>query len=240
MRKATSPPPRSEYAAAAAQRDPKKPLLQFNAGTAAYRAGQFPQAAQAFQASISHAVSGDPETSRRSNRTPTTTSATPCTAPGRRPRRSAPQQTLETWAQAVKAYDTALELRADDADSKFNRDFVKRKINELKQQQNQNPQQNPQTEPATESEQPAKPESAAAAEQPPPATTAAAGQQAAEAQPPPGQPPPPSGPAAARSAGRRPVNNRRRTTTSRPTTAGATTATERRPAAARPAQARAR
>ncbi len=47
-----------EYAAAA-QRDPKKPALQYNAGTAAYRAGQFAQAAQAFQESISRSPSGD-------------------------------------------------------------------------------------------------------------------------------------------------------------------------------------
>src|ERR1019366_8243623 len=32
--------------AAAAQRDPAKPALQYNVGTAAYRAGKFPQAAQ--------------------------------------------------------------------------------------------------------------------------------------------------------------------------------------------------
>jgi len=30
---------------------------------------------------------------------------------------------MQTWTQAVKAYETALELRPDDADSKFNRDF---------------------------------------------------------------------------------------------------------------------
>jgi len=42
----------------------------------------------------------------------------------------------------VKAYETALQLRADDADSKFNRDLVKRKIDALNQQQNQNKQNN--------------------------------------------------------------------------------------------------
>src|SRR3984893_14289129 len=39
--------------------DSKKPVLEYNAGTAAYRAGQFPQAAQSFQQSISHAPSSD-------------------------------------------------------------------------------------------------------------------------------------------------------------------------------------
>ena len=131
-----------EYAAAA-QRDPKKPLLQFNAGAAAYRAGQFPQAAQSFQASINHAVSGDPRHLAEQQDAYYNLGNTLYRS-GQKTAQSAPQQTLDTWAKAVKAYDTALELRADDADSKFNRDFVKRKINELKQQQNQNPQQNPQ------------------------------------------------------------------------------------------------
>jgi Ca-activated chloride channel homolog len=45
--------------AGAAQREAKKPVLEFNKGTAAYRAGQFPQAAQSFQQSITHAPSSD-------------------------------------------------------------------------------------------------------------------------------------------------------------------------------------
>ena len=47
--------------------------------------------------------------------------------------KSAPQEAIQKWTEAVKAYDTALQLRADDADSKYNRDFVKRKIDALRQ-----------------------------------------------------------------------------------------------------------
>jgi len=132
-----------EYAAAA-QRSPKKPELQFNAGTAAYRAGQFPQAAQAFQDSISRAPSAD--AGRLADQEDAYYNlGNTLYRTGQKTLESAPQQTMQTWTQAVKAYETALQLRADDADSKFNRDFVKRKIEELKQKQNssQNQQQNP-------------------------------------------------------------------------------------------------
>jgi Ca-activated chloride channel homolog len=139
-----------EYAAAA-QRSPKKPELQYNVGTAAYRAGQFPQAAQAFQESISRAPSGDAGRLAAQQDAYYNLGNTLYRS-GQKTEESSPQQTLQTWTQAVKAYDTALQLRADDADSKFNRDFVKRKIAELKQKQNpppnpnqsQNPSQNPQ------------------------------------------------------------------------------------------------
>lgn len=140
-----------EYAAAA-QRDPTKPTLQFNAGTAAYRAGQFPEAAKAFQESISRAPSGD--TKRLADQEDAYYNlGNTLYRTGQKTEQSSPKQTMDTWTQAVKAYDTALQLRADDADSKFNRDFVKRKIKDLKDQQNQpqnqpnGSQQNPQGQP---------------------------------------------------------------------------------------------
>ena len=52
---------------------------------------------------------------------------------GQQVEKSAPQEAIAKWTDAVKAYETALQLRADDADSKFNRDFVKRKIDALQQ-----------------------------------------------------------------------------------------------------------
>src|ERR1700730_8094184 len=132
-----------EYAAAA-QRSPKKPELQYNVGTAAYRAGQFPQAAKAFQESISRAPSGDAGRLAEQQDAYYNLGNT-LYRTGQKTEESAREQTLQTWAQAVKAYDTALQLRPDDADSKFNRDFVKRKIDELKQKPNPppNPNQSP-------------------------------------------------------------------------------------------------
>jgi Ca-activated chloride channel family protein len=128
---------------AAAKQSPKKPVLQFNAGTAAYRAGQFPQAAQAFQESISRAPSGDAKRLADQQDAYYNLGNTLYRS-GQKTEESAPQQTLQIWTQAVKAYDTALQLRADDADSKYNRDFVKRKIDELKQKQNPPQNQNQQ------------------------------------------------------------------------------------------------
>ncbi|HWY95007.1 MAG TPA: VWA domain-containing protein, partial [Steroidobacteraceae bacterium] len=129
-----------EYAAEA-QHSPKKPVLQFNAGTAAYRAGQFPEAAKAFQEAISRAPSGD--TARLAEQEDAYYNlGNTLYRTGQKTEQSAPQQTMQTWTQAVKAYETALQLRPDDADSKFNRDFVKRKIEDLKQKQNQPQNQN--------------------------------------------------------------------------------------------------
>jgi Ca-activated chloride channel family protein len=187
-----------EYAAAA-QRSPKKPVLQFNAGTAAYRAGQFPQAAQAFQESISRAPSGDAQRLADQEDAYYNLGNT-LYRTGQKTEESAPQQTMQTWTQAVKAYDTALELRADDADSKFNRDFVKRKIEELKQKQNQpqNQQQNQnQQQQNQQQNQPPSPQQKPPQNSPqqPNAGTPPPGQQPPGQQPPGQQPPgqPPTG-----------------------------------------------
>ena len=53
---------------------------------------------------------------------------------GQKTEQTNPQETLQKWTEAVKAYETALQLRADDADSKYNRDLVKRKIDALRQE----------------------------------------------------------------------------------------------------------
>ncbi len=117
--------------------------MQFNSGTAAYRAGQFPQAAQAFEQSISRAPSSD---SRRlaNQQDAYYNLGNALYRTGQKTEQTDPQGTLQKWTQAVKAYETALQLRADDADSKYNRDLVKRKIDALQQKQNQR--QNPQNQ----------------------------------------------------------------------------------------------
>jgi Ca-activated chloride channel family protein len=179
-----------EYAAEA-QRSPKKPVLQFNAGTAAYRAGQFPEAAKAFQEAISRAPSGD--AARLADQQDAYYNlGNTLYRTGQKTEESSPQQTMQTWTQAVKAYETALQLRPDDGDSKFNRDFVKRKIEELKQKQNQ-PQNQPQNQNQPQGPQQGPPQNSPQQPnggQPPP------GQQPPGQQPPgqqpPGQQPPPA------------------------------------------------
>jgi Ca-activated chloride channel homolog len=116
-------------------RDSRSPVVDYNAGTAAYRAGQFPQAAQRFQQSISHSPSDDPKRLAVQEDAYYNLGNTLYRA-GQKTEQSSAQETLQKWNEAVKAYDTALQMRADDADSKYNRDLVKRKIDALKQQQN--------------------------------------------------------------------------------------------------------
>jgi Ca-activated chloride channel family protein len=115
--------------------DSKAPVVEYNAGTAAYRAGQFPQAAQSFQQSITHSPSDDPQRLAIQQDAYYNLGNTLYRS-GQRTEQTSPQETLQKWNEAVKAYDTALQMRADDADSKYNRDLVKRKIDALKQQQN--------------------------------------------------------------------------------------------------------
>ena len=114
----------------------KTPVVEYNAGTAAYRAGRFPQAAQSFQQSITHSPSNDPKRLAVQEDAYYNLGNTLYRS-GQKTEQTSAQETLKKWNDAVKAYDTALQLRADDADSKFNRDLVKRKIDALKQQQNQ-------------------------------------------------------------------------------------------------------
>jgi len=54
-----------------------------------------------------------------------------------------PKQAKPLWERAIKSYETALALEPKDEDAKFNRDFVKKKLEELeKQQQQQQDQKN--------------------------------------------------------------------------------------------------
>jgi len=120
---------------------PQQPVGEYNAGTAAYRAGQFPQAVQAFQQSIIHYPSSDPR--RLADQEDAYYNlGNALYRAGQKTEQSDPQETIRQWTEAVKVYETALQLRADDADSKYNRDLVKRKIDALKQNQNQNKNKN--------------------------------------------------------------------------------------------------
>jgi Ca-activated chloride channel homolog len=127
-----------DYSAAAQHNS--KPVLQFNTGAAAYRAGEFSRAAEAFQASIKSSQSADAKRLAEQEDAYYNLGNT-LYRTGQKTERTTPDQTLQNWTQAVKAYDAALQLRADDVDSKFNRDFVNRKLEELKKQQQQQQQQ---------------------------------------------------------------------------------------------------
>jgi Ca-activated chloride channel family protein len=124
-----------EYAAAA-QHNTNTPDLQFNAGTAAYKAGQFPQATEAFQKALGAEPSADPKRLAAQEDAYYNLGDT-LYRTGQKTEQSQPQQTIQSWEQAVKTYEAALQLRANDADAKYNRDFVKQKLEELKKKQEQ-------------------------------------------------------------------------------------------------------
>jgi len=114
-----------------ATRNAPAPVLEYNAGTSAYRAGQFPQATQSFQQSIKTAPASD---ARRlaDQQDAYYNLGNALYRAGQQLEKSAPQEAIQKWTEAVKAYDTALQLRPNDADSKYNRDFVNRKIDALR------------------------------------------------------------------------------------------------------------
>ena len=105
-------------------RKPKDARLAFNAGDAAYRAGHYDAADAAFKRALAAA---DPKLQQQilynEGR------SLPARG-GARSQRSA-RQTIAQWKAAIKAYDGAIALDAKDADAKFNRDFVKRKLDAL-------------------------------------------------------------------------------------------------------------
>jgi Ca-activated chloride channel family protein len=121
---------------AAAQNNPKQPVLQFNEGAAAYKAGRFPQAAQAFQASVDASPSGNAKRLAEQEDAYYNLGNT-LYREGQKTQHDNADQTIQTWTQAVKAYDAALQLRAQDADSKFNRDLVSRRLAALKKEQSE-------------------------------------------------------------------------------------------------------
>src|SRR4029079_7898870 len=48
---------------------------------------------------------------------------------------SDPQKKQKSWEDSLQDFEAAIQLNGNDADAKFNRDFVKKKLEELKQQQ---------------------------------------------------------------------------------------------------------
>lgn len=118
-----------EYAASASKQ-PAKAELQFNAGSAAYKTGDYAQAAAGFQQSL------------KTEQVPVQQGAyynlgNTQYRLGQKTEKENPQETIKTWEEAVKSYDAALQIKADDAEAKHNRDLVQRKIDQLKKQEEQ-------------------------------------------------------------------------------------------------------
>jgi len=53
---------------------------------------------------------------------------------------SDPKKKTEAWEKSIKDYELSLKLNPQDADAKYNHEFVKKRLEELKQQQKNQPQ----------------------------------------------------------------------------------------------------
>lgn len=109
------------------------PRLHFNAGTAAYRQRQYEQALRQFDAA---ANSTDLKLQELSyyNR------ANSLFWLGEQ--NQDPKKKAECWEKAIKDYELSQKLNPKDGDAKFNHDFVKQRLEELKKDQEQNQKQN--------------------------------------------------------------------------------------------------
>jgi len=121
----------------AATKSPEKPVLQYNLGAAAYKSGNFDAAAQSF----ARATKTDDLKLQQDDYYNLGNSQYRV---GEKTAKSNTEQTIKTWEQAVQSYEAALQLKTDDADAKYNRDLVKRKLEELKKQQQQQQQKDQQ------------------------------------------------------------------------------------------------
>ena len=113
------------------QKKSDDPRLHFNAGAAAYRNRQFEEAAKQFNATL---TSPDLKLQglayyNEGNSLYHLGEAIPD-----------PKKRTESWEKALQNYQSSVKLNPQDADAKFNYEFVKRKLEELKQEQQQNQQ----------------------------------------------------------------------------------------------------
>jgi Ca-activated chloride channel family protein len=113
------------------QRKADDPRLHFNAGTAAYRNGQFAEATNQFSAALNSPDLKLQESAyyNRGNSSYWLGEKSPD-----------PKQRTDAWERSLKDYERTMKLNPQDADAKFNHDFVKKRLEELKQQQQQSKQ----------------------------------------------------------------------------------------------------
>jgi Ca-activated chloride channel family protein len=110
------------------KKQPDDPRLHFNAGAAAYQGGSYAQALGHLNSAL---VTPDLSLQQRTYYNLGNTQF-------RLGEESdEPEKKQQMWEQAVRSFDSALKLEPKDADAEFNRDVVRKKLEELKQQQQQ-------------------------------------------------------------------------------------------------------
>jgi Ca-activated chloride channel family protein len=126
----------SEYQELLGKR-PNDARLHYNAGAAAYQATKFDEAVKQFQAAAS---SPDLDLQQQSFYNLGNAEYRVGEAD------SNPQQRAAIWEEALQHYDAALKLNGQDKDAAFNRDLVKKKLEDLKKQQQQDKNKNNQND----------------------------------------------------------------------------------------------
>ncbi|HEY6168481.1 MAG TPA: VWA domain-containing protein [Verrucomicrobiae bacterium] len=114
-----------EYLALATKK-PRDPRLAYDAATAAHQTGQFDQAADLLQRALG-------------TKDPAMLGKALYNLGNTRYRQGEHTEKLEEkqplWEESLKSYEAALKLDPADVDAKFNHEFVKKRLEELKQQQ---------------------------------------------------------------------------------------------------------
>jgi Ca-activated chloride channel family protein len=118
-----------QYEQATEQRPDAAPL-QFNLGAAAYKSGQYDAALPAFQKALNTDQVGVQQQAYYDM-------GNTQYRMGQKTEKSAPDDTIKTWQNAVQSYEAAMKLKPDDADAKFNHDYVQKKLEQLQKQQQQ-------------------------------------------------------------------------------------------------------
>ena len=113
-----------------AQKAPEDPQLQFNLGAAAYKGKQYPEALAAFEKALSIQDIAIQNQSYYNMGNTLYRQGEGC-------EKQNPQETIKNWQASIQAYDNALKLKPDDPDAAFNREFVKKRLEALKKDQQQ-------------------------------------------------------------------------------------------------------
>jgi Ca-activated chloride channel homolog len=113
--------------------DPKDSRLAFNAGVSAYQAKKFDQAYDHFNEAL---MASNLQLQEQAYYNLGNTLYRLGESAGE------PKETTQLWDRSLKSYEDALKLNPKDADAQFNRQFVQKRLEELKQQQQQQQQQN--------------------------------------------------------------------------------------------------
>ena len=114
------------------EKTPKDARLHYNLGSTLYRSGQFEQAAESLDKSL-NTEDIDLQKNTFYNLGNTRYRL------GQSHLGTNPGETAPLWEQALKDYQNTLNLAPDDTDAQFNYEFVKKKLEELKNQNQQQP-----------------------------------------------------------------------------------------------------